>query len=69
MLVVDVTTADGTLELGASRRLFERPFDVDLGSHLANYDVAPDGRFLMLQPAEPSRAIRVVLGWSAELAR
>ena len=69
MLVADIETTADALVPDAPRRLFERPFDVDLGSHLANYDVASDGRFLMLQPADPSREIRLVLAWAAELAQ
>jgi len=38
----------------------------------ANYDVFPDGSFLMLKPVEqrgPLTQINVVLGWSEEVKR
>ena len=64
MLAAGVTVRDGALEVETPTRLFERPFDLDPGGHLPNYDVASDGRFLMLQRAERPRAVRVVLGWA-----
>ncbi len=64
MLAGGVTVRDGALEVETPTRLFERPFDLDPGGHLPNYDVASDGRFLMLQRAERPRAVRVVLGWA-----
>ena len=64
MLAASVTVHEGALEVETPTRLFERPFDLDPGGHLPNYDVASDGRFLMLQRAERPRAVRVVLGWA-----
>ena len=69
MLTAGVMARDGALEVETPTRLFERPFDLDLGGHLPNYDVASDGRFLMLRRAERPRAVRVVLGWAEDLAR
>ncbi|MEQ1894646.1 MAG: protein kinase, partial [Planctomycetota bacterium] len=57
--------------LGAPQRLFEGAFRVE-SETLSNYDVAPDGRFLVVRDtAEESMAghINVVLHWDAELER
>ena len=53
---------------GKPVRLFE-------GRYVAtflDYDVAPDGRFLMIKPSEDEQApprLNVVLNWTDELAR
>ena len=65
----DIVARDAELEVGTPTRLFERPFDLDPGGHLPNYDVATDGRFLMLQRAERPGQVRVVMGWVPEHAR
>jgi serine/threonine-protein kinase len=70
MMVVDVETKSG-FSAGKPRVLF------DVGSYsptpatFPNYDVAPDGRFLMLKPSEQqgqaATQINVVLNWFEEL--
>jgi hypothetical protein len=49
----------------------EGSFEVATGGRNQNYDVAPDGRFLMIQRLDPEspREIRVVLNWTEELKR
>jgi hypothetical protein len=44
---------------------------MDHAHHLPNYDIAPDGRFLMLQTVESAEInnIHVVLNWTEELKR
>jgi len=37
--------------------------------NLANYDVAPDGRFLMMLPDSVPNDFRIIRGWDAELAQ
>jgi serine/threonine-protein kinase len=57
--------------LGAPRTLFEQLFRVE-SETLTNYDVAPDGRFLVVRNTadEPmDQHVNVVLSWDAELAR
>jgi hypothetical protein len=34
--------------MGKAQALFRDDYDLGLGSTIANYDVTPDGRFLML---------------------
>ncbi|MGD2122130.1 MAG: protein kinase [Gemmatimonadota bacterium] len=54
---------------------FEEPehlFDGDFirnPGNLANYDVAPDGRFLMMVPDSVPNEFRIIKGWDVELAR
>ena len=59
---------DGTF--GHTEILFERRFATDLGD-VANYDVAPDGRFLMILTDEDSTTTQVNLiqNWLEELER
>lgn len=58
------------LAVGQPRELFADRFVSD-SVGLPNYDVAPDGRFLMLRPTGqvPSPELRVVLNWFQELQR
>ncbi len=62
-----VTLNEGaTLEAERPRLLFGGHFERNPGP-LANYDVASDGRFLMLLKDEVPIEFRVVLGWSLVL--
>jgi serine/threonine-protein kinase len=67
-MAVPVQTAP-EFTAGAARQLFEGPY---LNIPGVSYDVAPDGRFLLIQPAEPEAEptqINVVLNWFDELRR
>jgi hypothetical protein len=70
VMAADIVTRP-VLAAGVPRELFEGRFENgDAG--LAGYDVATDGRFLMVQSLQPERIIRdinVVLNWSEELKR
>ena len=69
MMAVDVE--DGTrFAVGPPRLLFERPYEQDpLGIGIQNYDVAADGRFLMVRRTADTTAITLVLNWFEELNR
>lgn len=58
------------LAVGQPRELFDDRFELD-SVGLPNYDVAPDGRFLMLRSTLPvaKPELRVVLRWFDELRR
>jgi len=43
--------------------VFERAYEHDPGANVPNYDVAADGRFLMLRRADPPGDLRIVLNW------
>jgi len=70
MMAVDVTTAP-TFRAGTPRVLSEGRF-LFSPNGVAGYDVAADGRFLMIQPLHPdppTNQIQVVLNWFDELRR
>jgi serine/threonine-protein kinase len=70
MMAVRIATAP-VLAAESPRKLFEGPYLAsDTGG--AGYDVARDGRFLMVEPLEPERpatAIDVVINWFDDVRR
>ncbi len=70
MMVVEITSNE-SLELGAPKVLFEKPFAYSAAG--LNYDVAPDGRrFVMINEsdAEPAPTqLVLVQNWAEELRR
>ena len=72
MSVSITTTSDGAFMPGKPEVLFEGAYIADtLGPGNPNYDVSPDGRFLMIKPTGGSSEgrIHVVLDWDEELKR
>jgi hypothetical protein len=69
MMAIAVTTSSIGLGRGVPRSLFARKFRKDpCGGQ--SYDVAADGRFLMLRPVSTGRVeIGVALNWIAEVPR
>ena len=68
MMAVPVETA-ASLDPGSPRLLFEGPYDREIVGN-PNYDVAPDGRFLMIRRDEPTSShFHVALDWAEELGR
>ena len=70
MMVVAVE-AGSAFKAGTPRTLFDGRFTIGPNS-VAGYDVAADGRFLMVQPLHPdppTNQIQVVLNWVEELKR
>lgn len=66
MMAVSVETGNG-LSPGLPRPLFEGPYDEEIVGN-ANYDVGPDGRFVMIRTEELSSSqLTVVLHWDREL--
>ena len=70
MMAVDVSTEGSSPSLGQPRELFQEPTDVRV--YLYHYDVAPDGRFVMVAKEHvedgETRGLRVVQNWFAEFA-
>jgi len=63
--------ATPALAAGTPRMLFEGRY-VRSPNNVAAYDVAADGRFLLVQPMHPdppTNQIQVVLNWFEELKR
>lgn len=69
MMAVEVEI-DPTFRVGVPRPLFEGRFQY-INVVRTNYDVAADGRFLMIRPVEESEStsLNVVLHWFEELTR
>ncbi len=67
MMAVEITT-EPDFRIGEPVELWKRPyFSLEVFPR-ANYDVAPDGRFLMLGlPAPRLVTINVVLNWFSEV--
>ena len=53
--------------MGKPRALFRDEYDRGQGLTIANYDVTPDGRFLMLRREAHGGHLRIVLNWTEEL--
>jgi eukaryotic-like serine/threonine-protein kinase len=67
IMVVDVS-AGVDLTLSQPRQLFEQRY-VFQNISLANYDVSPDGQFVMVKDEAGSGRLNVVLNWTEELKR
>jgi serine/threonine protein kinase len=70
LMAVDVVTQPA-FSAGTPRAVFETPFARGEPG-LPNYDVAPDGRFLMIKPGDTEaapRPIHIVINWFDELRR
>lgn len=65
ILAVPVRTAGRFETLGPAVELFAGPFDF---TQVTNWDVMPDGRFLMIRSNTPTTTrLQVVLNWFDEL--
>ena len=67
MMSVSITYRDGVVESSVPRQLFDGSFRRDVAGD-QSYDVAPDGRFLMLRPVAGGRpTVEVTLNWINEV--
>ena len=64
MMAVAVDGSGAAFSAGPPVRLFEGRYLDDLAR---NYDVAPDGRFLMIKQADTLKQIHVVVNWMEDL--
>jgi len=71
MYAVAIDLLEGELEAGEPESLFTGRFRFDNTAHNQYYDVARDGRFLMVQRTDESRPdhLHLVLNWFEELGR
>jgi Tol biopolymer transport system component len=63
---------DGRAEepvMGKPQALFRDEYDLGQGITIANYDVTPEGRFLMLRRDAQGGHLRIILNWTEELKR
>ena len=52
---------------GKPTALFADDYEFGAGSSIANYDVTPDGRFIMIRRGPNGGKLRVVINWTEEL--
>ncbi|HEV8124772.1 MAG TPA: protein kinase [Gemmatimonadales bacterium] len=64
-VVAATITGSQTPVVTGRETLFEGPFATDL--YHPNYDVAPDGSFIMVRPVEENRHLVMVVNWIQEL--
>jgi serine/threonine-protein kinase len=71
MTATAVTADTNAITVGSTIDLFRGRYLVRDGTHYRQYDVAPDGRFLMLKYQRPTEQGHFVLvqGWTSELQR
>jgi hypothetical protein len=69
MMSVDVDVSGSAVKLSSPRQLFEQEFTTGAYVTTANYDVTPDGAFVMLRAESGVPRITVVLKWFEELRR
>jgi Tol biopolymer transport system component len=69
MMSVAFDPSGSELALGKPRALFADVYDFGQGLSIPNYDVTPDGRFIMLRRGTQGGTLRVVLNWAEELKR
>jgi len=71
MVAVPVEASATTWRAGSATTLFRGPYEIREGTLGRQYDIAPDGRFLMLKREAAAEAPHFVIvqNWVAELAR
>jgi len=59
------------LTVGKPQKLFDQQMAIEAnpGTGSLNYDVSPDGRFVMIIPTGKSQELELVLNWHEELKR
>jgi len=63
-------------DAAGAERLFGKPtvlfaddYEFGGGASIPNYDVTPDGRFIMIRRGPNGGKLRVILNWAEELTR
>jgi eukaryotic-like serine/threonine-protein kinase len=69
MMAVAIDDSGAEPAFGKPLALFADEYDFGLGISIANYDVTPDGRFIMLRRGANGGKLRVVVNWTEELER
>ena len=60
-------TQGSEVSLSRPELLFDQQFSYGTGITYAQYDVAPDGRFVMIKANADSGRLNIVLNWTEEL--
>jgi eukaryotic-like serine/threonine-protein kinase len=67
ILAVTMDASGANPVFGKPTALFADEYDFGRGISIANYDVGPDGRFLMLRRDASNASLRAVINWTEEL--
>jgi len=67
IMAAPIDTSGTEPAFGKPAALFADEYDFGLGISIANYDVTPDGRFLMLRRGANGGKLHVVVNWTEEL--
>jgi serine/threonine protein kinase/Tol biopolymer transport system component len=67
IVAVTLNTAGTEPAFGKPTALFDDDYDFGVGVSIANYDVTPDGRFIMIRRGASGGKLRVVVNWTEEL--
>ena len=69
-IVAVALDASGTEPVfGKPTALFADDYDFGAGTSIANYDVTPEGRFMMIRRGANGGKLRVVVNWTEELKK
>ena len=66
MRSVAVTAVGNELQLATPQQLFARAYAYGAGITIANFDVAKDGRFIMVRDDATVGRLRVIQNWHAD---
>ena len=69
IVAVPISTSGAEPAFGKPVALFADEYDFGQGISNPNYDVTPDGRFVMLRRGPNGGKMRVVVHWTEELKR
>jgi Tol biopolymer transport system component len=69
IVAVSFDGSDAEPVLGPPEALFADDYEFGIGISIANYDVTPDGRFILLRRDLNGGKLRVVVNWTEELKR
>lgn len=69
MMAVAFDGSQAEPTFGKPTALFPDEYDFGQGISIPNYDVTPEGRFIMLRSGSHGRALRAVINWTEELKK
>ena len=67
IVAVTIDASGGEPVFGKPMALFADEYDFGQGISIPNYDVTPDGRFIMLRRGANGGKLRAVVHWTEEL--
>jgi serine/threonine-protein kinase len=67
MMAVALDASGAEPAFGRPTALFVDEYDFGMGVSIPNYDVTPDGRFIMLRRGPQGNGVRLVINWTEEL--